>query len=112
MLDEFVAAHRTEIISRCRAKVAARSDPPPFRGAIDRGVPMFLDQLLDELRHGPSADVEITRTATQRGRDLLKQGYTVSEVVHDYGDVCQAITELAVEHNAAIGANDFRTLNR
>jgi hypothetical protein len=29
----------------------------------------------------------------------LRQGFTVSQVVHDYGDVCQAITELAVELN-------------
>ena len=73
---------------------------------------MFLDQLLDELRHGPSADLDIARTATQHGHDLLVQGYSVSEVVHDYGDVCQAITELAVERQAVIGADDFRTLNR
>jgi signal transduction histidine kinase len=32
--------------------------------------------------------------------------------VHDYGDVCQAITELAVELNAPITTEDFRTLNR
>jgi signal transduction histidine kinase len=32
--------------------------------------------------------------------------------VHDYGDVCQAITELAVEVNAPISTDDFRTLNR
>jgi hypothetical protein len=28
------------------------------------------------------------------------------------GDVCQAITELAVELNAPISTDDFRTLNR
>ena len=112
MLDEFVSVNRAEIISRCRAKVSARSDQTPASGEIDRGVPMFLNQLLDELRHGPSADLAIARTATAHGRDLLMQGYTVSEVVHDYGDVCQAITELAVERQAAISADDFRTLNR
>jgi signal transduction histidine kinase len=32
--------------------------------------------------------------------------------VHDYGDVCQALTELAVELNAPISTDDFRTLNR
>jgi hypothetical protein len=31
--------------------------------------------------------------------------------VHDYGDVCQAITELAVEMRAPIEAQDFRVLN-
>jgi hypothetical protein len=73
---------------------------------------MFLDQLLDELRHGPSADLDITKTATRHGHDLLLQGYTVSQVVHDYGDVCQAVTELAVERKATISTDDFRTLNR
>ena len=36
----------------------------------------------------------------------------MSEVVHDYGDVCQSITELAVEVNAPISTDDFRMLNR
>ena len=112
MLDAFIFANRAEIIARCRTKVAARSDPAPTVAEIDHGVPMFLDQLLDELRHGPSADAAIAKTATQHGRDLLVQGYTVSQVVHYYGDVCQAVTELAVERQAAIRTEDFRTLNR
>ena len=112
MLDEFVVAHRAEIISRCRAKVAVRSGPPLGGAEGNRGVPMFLDQLLDELRHGPSVDLVITRTATQHGHDLLLQGYSVSQVVHDYGDVCQAITDLAVERQSVISSDDFRTLNR
>ncbi len=112
MLDQFITTNRDEIISRCRAKVAARSEPAPTAAEIDHGVPMFLDQLLDELRTGPSANAKITNTATQHGLDLLEQGYSVSQVVHDYGDVCQAVTELAVEHRAAISSDDFRTLNR
>ena len=112
MLDQFITVNRAEIITRCRAKVTTRSDAPHTQKGVDHGVPMFLDQLLDELRHGPSADLPITRTATQHGHDLLLQGYTVSQVVHDYGDVCQAITELAVERKAAISTDDFRTLNR
>jgi len=112
MLDEFVTVNRDEIVRRCRAKVATRSDPTLTNVEIDHGVPMFLDQLLDELRHGISPDLDITRTATQHGHDLFVQGYTVSQVVHDYGDVCQTVTELAVERQAEISAGDFRTLNR
>ena len=112
MLETFITVNRAELISRCRAKVATRSEAPPTNGDIDNGVPMFLDQLLDELRHGTSADSAITRTATQHGHDLLVQGYSVSQVVHDYGDVCQAVTELAIERRAAISPDDFRTLNR
>jgi hypothetical protein len=112
MLAEFVAVNRAELISRCRAKVVGRSDAGAANAGMDRGVPMFLDQLLEELRHGTSADEDIARTAAQHGHDLLVQGYTVSQVVHDYGDICQAITELAVEREAAISTGDFRTLNR
>jgi len=111
-LHEFIALNRDEIIRRCRAKVATRSIPPPTEAEIDHGVPVFLDQLRDALRLGDITSREIGRSAIKHGHDLLRQGFTVSHVVHDYGDVCQAITELAVEVNAPISTADFRTLNR
>jgi signal transduction histidine kinase len=111
MLHEFISSHRDEIIRRCRAKVATRSIPPPTTAEIDHGVPMFLDQLIAALRLGRSSDPEIDRSALLHGHDLLLQGFTVSQVVHDYGDVCQAITELAAETGATIAIEDFRTLS-
>jgi hypothetical protein len=112
MLYEFIAVNRADIIRRCRTKVARRSVPPPTQAEIDHGVPVFLDQLCDALRLGLISSPEIGKSAIQHGHDLLQQGFTVSQVVHDYGDVCQAITELAVELDAPISADDFRTLNR
>jgi hypothetical protein len=112
MLEEFITTNRAEIVSRCQAKSAARSHSAVSGDVPNHGVPVFLDQLLDELRNGPSADLDITKSATQHGHDLLVQGYTVSQVVHDYGDVCQSVTELAVERKASITSDDFRTLNR
>jgi AbrB family looped-hinge helix DNA binding protein len=46
------------------------------------------------------------------GRDLLVQGFTLEQVVRDYGDVCQAVTNLAFETNASIEVEEFRTFNR
>jgi signal transduction histidine kinase len=112
MLHEFIDRHRNEIIIRCRAKVATRSVPPPTEVEIDHGVPVFLEQLTNALRLGDGNSRDISRTAVLHGRDLLLQGFTVSQVVHDYGDVCQVITELAVELRVPIPTNDFRTLNR
>lgn len=112
MLHEFIAFHRQEIISRCRMKVLARSLPPPTQAEIEHGVPLFLEQLIDTLRLGLPSSAEIGQTALLHGHDLLLQGFTASQVVHDYGDVCQAVTELAVELDAPISAEDFRTLNR
>jgi hypothetical protein len=51
-------------------------------------------------------------TVCPHGRDLLRAGFSVSEVVHTYGDVCQSVTELAVELNATISAEEFRLLNK
>ena len=113
MLHEFITLHRDELIQRCRAKVATRSIPPPTGGEIDHGVPLFLDQLVDALRgSGDDLNPQISRSAVLHGRELLRQGFTVSQVVHDYGDICQSVTELALERNAPIGTDDFRTLNR
>jgi hypothetical protein len=64
------------------------------------------------MRRGGQSSPEIGRTAVLHGHDLLRQGVSVSQVVHDYGDVCQAITDLAVETAATIPTDDFRTLNR
>jgi len=112
VLHEFIALNRDEIIRRCRAKVAGRSVPPPTALEIDHGVPVFLSQLGDALRSGENTNLDISRSALKHGHDLLLQGFTVSQVVHDYGDVCQAITELAVALNSPISTDDFRTLNR
>src|SRR5688572_12135304 len=113
MLHEFITLNRDEIIQRCRAKVATRSIPPPTEVEIDHGVPLFLDQLVDALRGGGDhLNPQISKSAVLHGRDLLLQGFTVSQVVHDYGNICQSVTEMALEQDAPVGTDDFRTLNR
>jgi signal transduction histidine kinase len=74
-------------------------------------VPLFLDQLADALRLGLSTSPEIARSASLHGHDLLRRGFTVSQVVHDYGDVCQSISDLALETHAPVSTADFRLLN-
>jgi hypothetical protein len=110
-LEEFIGTYRDEIIRRCEAKVASRVSPPD--NADERhGVPLFLNQLREQLREGAVESEEISDTAKKHGHDLLKRGFTIDQVVHDYGDVCQSITGLAVELAAPISTDDFRTLNR
>ena len=118
-LYEFIGVNREELIRRCEAKVVTRTakegavgTKAPTKTESEHGVPLFLDQLVGELRDGPSKNQEITKGSMQHGHDLLRQGFTVSQVVHDYGDVCQSVTDLAMETNAPIATEDFRTLNR
>ena len=112
MLHEFIALNRDEIIRRCRAKVGARSIPTASEAEINHGVPLFLDELVDSLRSGDIGNRQIDTSAGHHGHDLLLRGFTISQVVYDYGDVCQTITELAGETNAPISTDDFRRLNR
>jgi hypothetical protein len=110
MLHEFITANRDEIIGRCEAKVKTRADSLPVTLQRYSGVPLFLDQLVDELRQGTTDGM--CNSGTQHGHDLLGRGFTLSDVVHDYGDICQAITGLAVELDAPMRTDDFRVLNR
>jgi signal transduction histidine kinase len=116
MLTEFVERHREEILSRTRSKVAVRMAPRPTESELEHGVPLFVDQLIETLRahaeRGTASDPALGQTAANHGATRLRLGFTVDQLVHDYGDVCQAITELAVDLDRGIPADDFRTLNK
>ena len=50
MFHEFVTSNRTELIARCRNKVEKRLSPSEIPLALDHGVPLFLQQLVETLR--------------------------------------------------------------
>jgi len=116
MLHDLISQHRQDLIERTRAKVALRAAPRATNHELANGVPLFLTQLTDVLKraatHSSSPDgSEMEDSATLHGGDLLQQGFTIAQVVHDYGDVCQAITELAVDLRIPIATEEFQTLN-
>jgi signal transduction histidine kinase len=115
MLGEFIVSHREAIIANARARVGARTSPRPTDTELTNGIPLFLDQLGDALRLAKSTTVvdhaALSASAGKHGSDLLGRGFTVGQVVHDYGDICQSITELAVELRAPLSGGDFRILN-
>ncbi|MGO9837415.1 MAG: sensor histidine kinase [Polyangiaceae bacterium] len=113
MLVDFIMANRAEIIARTRARVAKRAAPRPTEQEIESGVPLFLNQLADMLRRPTSEPPPATdRSAAKRGASLSGRGYTVAQVVFDYGDICQSVTELAHETEEPITADEFQTLNQ
>ena len=115
MLYNFIATNRDEILTRARKRVASRSAPAPTAMELERGLPVFLDQLDDALRLKEQTGIvdhdSITESGARHGGDLWREGFTVKQVVHDYGDICQVITELAVEQRAPFSTEEFRTLN-
>ncbi len=115
MLRQFVAAQREEILARARLRVAERKTPAATDDELTHGLPIFLEQLDEALRRATSQEAvdhaEIQKSASRHGQDLFRKGLTVAQVVHDYGDLCQVITALAVEQKVAIAAEDFSALN-
>jgi signal transduction histidine kinase len=117
MLHEFLTLHRDEIIARTRQKVATRTAPRPTEAELENGVPLFLEQLAETLRREQETparptSTEMAESALRHGGELRQAGFTVGQVVHGYGDVCQAVTELAIELEIPISADEFKTLNR
>jgi signal transduction histidine kinase len=116
MLYEFVDTHRDEIVTRTRDRLRGRPWPSVSSREIEHGVPLFLTQLAETLRlettATPFSSDAIGSTATRHGAELLAAGFNVAQVVHDYGDICQSITEIAVEQHAPITVEEFHTLNR
>jgi signal transduction histidine kinase len=130
MMSSFLHNNREELIARCIEKVSKRPKRSATASQLQNGVPIFLDQLTKTLEaedanqageglriSGPSggdtlALSELGTSATAHGKMLLQAGYTVDQVVHDYGDLCQAITDLAFERDAPFSIEEYRTLNR
>jgi signal transduction histidine kinase len=120
MLHTFITSYRDAIIARAREKLTDRPWPLASTSELEHGVPLFLTQLAETLRETlrletGSTPVPLTTlgaSATKHGRELRALGFNISQVVHDYGDTCQAITEIAVEQNLPITTDEFHTLNR
>src|SRR5579862_6471387 len=129
MLQDYLSSHRSTLIERCRLKAAQRSGWNTTDEQLTYGIPLFLDQIIKALHAertpGPmrtqgtsgssggalSAMSQIGATARRHGHELLQHDYTLDRVVHDYGDLCQAITDIALEDNEPIQVDEFRTLN-
>ena len=117
MLYQFLVANREKVIGLTRKKAAVMAHDRPTSERSERGLPLFYDYLIREMerqakgrpkraagKHGPNS-------TASHGEELSRLGYTVSQVVHGYGVLCQAITELAETSGAAISTGEFSALN-
>ncbi|HET7403842.1 MAG TPA: HAMP domain-containing sensor histidine kinase [Usitatibacter sp.] len=130
MLQQFLSENRAELVERCRRKVALRAAPGAPGIELEHGIPLFLEQLIAKLRNEPpsasapdaslrsrtlaqqSAEGAMVDAATAHGAELLRHAFPIDQVVHHYGDLCQAIMELAIERRATIEVAEFQTLNK
>lgn len=122
ILREFISTHRELIIDRARQRVRNRTAPEVLEATLEFGVPLFLTQLVEALAReeqsaplhlvGVSLPTPINDAAALHGHELLRSGFSIGQVVHGYGDVCQIVTELATQSQAAISSHEFHVFNR
>lgn len=114
-LHEFLEHHRAEILRLTHSRIA-ESSPRGSESELIDSIPEVFDDIVAALRE----DVGLTRetvstapgkTPTVHGRQRLRLGFSITELVHDYGALCHAITGLA-EETTGITPREYRILNR
>ncbi len=123
MLHRFLHEHRLEILQRSRDRISAGVLPRPTTAELSAGVPMLLAQIEDILHGQEDAPCEVpdalagpekvalSLSAAHHGRQLLGLGFTLSQVVHGYGALCQVITGLLDEQGVAVSAREYQIFN-
>lgn len=109
-LQHFLSDHREALLARC---MHSRPGGSAARPAPVAGLESFVDQLIANLATGEAGTlVALGRTAGLHGGELRANGYSRSQVVHEYGNVCQAVTQLAIEAAQPVTLHEFQALNR
>lgn len=121
MLHEFLLAERDEILTLCSKKIARLGDSMSSSDEMERGLSVFYDELIEVLRTDTDKSGEANNNsieslhraaAERRGKESLKLGYSISQVVHGYGAICQAITEYIQENSSEVASpREFNRLN-
>jgi len=121
MLHEFLLKERENILVLCAKKLSGVIDTRSSSDEIDGGLSVFFDEIVEVLRKDEEDETETSDetygtvhrdSAIKRGKESLRLGYTISQVVHGYGALCQAVTEYASEHSSEpIDSREFNRLN-
>ena len=126
MMHSFLSNNRSELIGRCNDKRAHRTGPSAE--ILRNATPIFVERLIEAMytdemgatgtsteatefgspgRWWPSGDATVAS-----GGDPIRPDCTIEQVVHAYGDLCTAVTELAFERDAPFAVADFCRLDR
>lgn len=116
-LRDFLRENRTAILVLSEERTVALAALRPVSDELQKGLPIFFDQLIGILDKNKAIvsikdERELLKASGQHGKELLRLGYTLSHVVHAYGAICQAVTEVASKMSAPITAPEFHNLNR
>ena len=116
MLHDFLTRERNTILAMAKQKSLESQGSNGTSDAVEDGWGIFYDELIDLLKRDLPFEFHSekgvhTSAAEKYGKEYLRLGNTVSEVVHSYSIICQAITGLATTLGFEITTREFRQLN-
>ena len=116
MLHDFLTRERSTILMVANQKALETRGSRMTSDALEEGWGVFYDELIDLMTRDEPFEFHAeqgfhTAGAERQGKEYLRLGYTISEVVHSYGVLCQAITSLASKLGFGITSREFQQLN-
>ena len=112
MLDSFIDANRSEIVGNCVHALQLRY-PDRTDEDLNHGFATFVDEVIDALRENASDSAAPRESnAAKHAIARKRQGFDLSRVIHDYGLVCDSISELLNKYDKQPSAREFQILNR
>jgi signal transduction histidine kinase len=127
MLGDFIHSNQEDLVALCTERATRRAGAAGIvaHAASRFGTRLFLAALpaamgaanasafardgSDEAHSIGLANIDAI--AARHGMEMLALGAPLDWVVHEYGDVCQAITQFAQRCKAVIPTRDFEALN-
>ncbi len=116
MFHTFLSENRSIILTQIRQKSLSIGGKKDTSEIYEKGLPLFFDSVIEALKR----DLEPFRViksvvpldaAARYGRELLRLGYTISQVVHLYGIVCQAVMETVTIKDFNIAGPEYKKFN-
>ncbi|HVV49460.1 MAG TPA: HAMP domain-containing sensor histidine kinase [Polyangia bacterium] len=114
-LHRFLDENRDAILRRTIGEIAQGS-PEGTDDEILDSLPELYEEVIARLRQQAGLPRQTAATAHEEaasahGLQRLRLGFTITQLVHDYGALCNSITELA-KKDGAITAQEFQILNQ
>jgi signal transduction histidine kinase len=113
MLHSFLRDHRDEVIALAEQQLQTTLRDKPTHEVIDH-LPLIIDQIIQELGSddGAGPETKIKRTAAEHGEQRAKLGIPIDIVVHDYGVICDSMSEVAKRQRQTVSAEEWQVVNR
>jgi signal transduction histidine kinase len=114
MLEDFLAQQRAEILEQWTRRVASDLDGGDLsRVELLDHMPSFIDDLIECLHRRPAPEGDgVTRSqnAPEHGRQRLRVGFDVDEVVREYGILADLVLQAVEAAGVELPPHDVRVL--